>query len=485
MFKKLIESIYNRKRIVIVLGVFCLLGIGFVALGQEGRSCSMSGDDCISIDVIIFANDLDAVQKFFDEFSSDLRHKIPFDKIELISRSNKVNRIANGGNPYIPNANYVLNNSSQLQRPPIFLAEEIDLHTSCNFYYELRIRLSENPYDEDAHRTLANEVEEFITLRDYHEKYSLITSVISPETVGLTDTLSSINSTGFEGIRSNLVQNQKSIQTVSNHSHSERVYLAILDTGVTADRENDYKDVKGFILEDEGNPIDNYNNGQLHGQPIIDIVTRNPFISEENILAYKVCNDAGQCHLGDVIAGICEAIRVVSESNSNAQDLSNLVLAFSMNSSISNLLLENMFQEVLARGANIVTSNGNLQNHSECSQYNYCEVFPSVLARDDARIISVGAIDENGNVWDENIEDCGDTIQCSPEFYAPGVDIRMYNTTYSGTSFASPLVAGIVAHMKIEGYESSDIESQLLHFIGEDRYFDRYNQAYNGMFRVQ
>lgn len=103
----------------------------------------------------------------------------------------------------------------------------------------------------------------------------------------------------------------------------------------------------------------------------------------------------------------------------------------------------------VSRGANIATEKGMLVVVSAGNSGN-SDNFPKIGAPADARVLTVGAVDENGNYVD--FSSVGPTAdgRIKPDVMAQGLDIVAINeennlVQASGTSFSAPIIAGSVA----------------------------------------
>jgi subtilisin family serine protease len=233
------------------------------------------------------------------------------------------------------------------------------------------------------------------------------------------------------------------------------VVVAVLDTGVDYNHEDlrnniwtNTKEIAGNGVDDDGNGYvddvrgwnfsDNNNNTldqNGHGTHVSGTITaqRNNYgvtgiAYDAKIMPVKVLNDAGSGSYNGIANGIYYAV------NNGAN-----VINLSLGGSFSNRTLQNAVEYANSKGVVVVMAAGN-DGSSRPG-------FPARYANNTG--IAVGAVDRNNNLAD--FSNRAGTNQLA-YVTAPGVDV--YSTvpnnqyaSFSGTSMATPHVAGVVALM--------------------------------------
>ncbi|MBD2437125.1 S8 family peptidase [Nostoc sp. FACHB-110] len=233
------------------------------------------------------------------------------------------------------------------------------------------------------------------------------------------------------------------------------VVVAVVDTGVDYNHEDlknniwtNTKEIAGNGIDDDGNGyIDdvqgwnfaNNNNNTLdkngHGTHVSGTIAgqnNNYGVTgiayDAKIMPVKVLNDSGSGSYSAIASGIYYAVN-------NGANIINL----SLGGSFSNSTLQNAIEYANSKGVVVVMAAGN----DGASQPDY----PARYAKNTG--IAVGAVDKNKNLADFSNRSGSNQLAYVT---APGVSV--YSTvpnnqyaTYSGTSMATPHVAGVVALM--------------------------------------
>jgi subtilisin len=231
-----------------------------------------------------------------------------------------------------------------------------------------------------------------------------------------------------------------------NHFRGEGTAIAVLDTGVSAHPElgNRLLTRLGFdFVKDEREAGDDFLNG--HGTPVAILAagTSLGVAPAAQILPIDVCDSRGQCLASDVIQGVCHAL------NNAPNGMGNLILNLSLGGDTPVDEMKAILEYAVGQGTLIAAAAGNQGSDNGGKQLLWHEKLKHYPAAFDlSGLVAVGALDfkiEKG--WSAaNFTSEGTYVDIA----APGVELRSSapdgtNKTYSGTSFATPLVAGGLA----------------------------------------
>jgi subtilisin len=235
----------------------------------------------------------------------------------------------------------------------------------------------------------------------------------------------------------------------------EGIVVAVLDTGVDRNHEDLKSNIWKNTREIEGNGKDDDGNGYVddvygwnfdsNNNNTIDVAGHGTHVSgtiaaEKNdkgatgvaynskIMAVKVLDDSGSGSYDSIAKGIHYAV-----------DNGAKVINMSLGGGSSNQVMQEALQYASSKGTIVVMAAGNSGSASP--------IYPARYAKDTG--IAVGAVDKNGDQASFSNRSGNDQLTYVT---APGVSI--YSTVpnngyenYSGTSMASPHVAGVVALM--------------------------------------
>ncbi|GAB1541687.1 hypothetical protein NUACC21_43590 [Scytonema sp. NUACC21] len=233
------------------------------------------------------------------------------------------------------------------------------------------------------------------------------------------------------------------------------VVVAVLDTGVDYTHEDLQANIWTNTKEIAGNGIDDDSNGYVddvrgwnfdgNNNDISDIYSHGTHVSgtiagvnnnvgvtgiayNAKIMPVKVLNDSGTGSYSAIANGIYYAVN-------NGADVINL----SLGGDASSFLLDLAIDYASSQGVIVVMAAGN-ESASEPS-------YPARYA--DERGIAVGAVDKNNNM-----AEFSNKAGAKPLTYVTAPGVEVYSTlpdnsyaSYSGTSMATPHVAGVVALM--------------------------------------
>ncbi|EDO18786.1 hypothetical protein Kpol_1028p61 [Vanderwaltozyma polyspora DSM 70294] len=252
----------------------------------------------------------------------------------------------------------------------------------------------------------------------------------------------------------------------------------ILDTGIYAEHPDfENRVIVGADMTGEG-PGDS--NG--HGTHVAGILGSKTFGVAKNVtlVEVKVLTGRGSGNLTTVLSGIQFAVdhcRLMRETQGK-QCVANMSLG-----TVRNNIINAAIHEAFKAGLIMVVAAGN-------SNVSACWTSPASAKN----AITVGAFDDRT----ETIAYFSNWGACV-DIFAPGVKIRSLSNspeshhkhvTHSGTSMASPVVAGLAAILLDKGVEPFDVKDKLLHLSTKDVFnkltlFFKYGTpnkiAYNGI----
>lgn len=230
------------------------------------------------------------------------------------------------------------------------------------------------------------------------------------------------------------------------------VTIAVIDSGIDYNHPDlggclgaECKVINGYdFSDDDDDPYDDSFSG--HGTHIAGIIAANGFIKgvapDAKLIAVKVCNGLGYCFSDDIIAGLEFSLDPDDDpSTLDGADIINL----SLGAEGLDIALTNAINSVVDSGVVVTVAAGN-----DGLKYNNIG-----SPADAVNAITVAASDNNTSIADFSSRGMTSTIPLitKPDLSAPGVEI---NSTLpqgkygllSGTSMASPMVAGLVALIK-------------------------------------
>jgi subtilisin family serine protease len=212
-----------------------------------------------------------------------------------------------------------------------------------------------------------------------------------------------------------------------------------------------------------------------HGTGIASII--GSISPDATVLPLKICNKFGICRSTAIIRAICYAIRLEEKKNPN--DLSKLILNISASSFEPTPALSTIFDYALKKNVKIIVSAGN-RKYSQKSKFekNFDVRYPSVYDSPTFKSKSGIGIPLNGLIsvsgvifqqndpyyapWDGSVRgDFVDVAAPAGILKLPDVNGKI-ESRYRGTSFAAPIITGLVANCVAKGYGKSPVEMQAL-----------------------
>jgi subtilisin len=257
------------------------------------------------------------------------------------------------------------------------------------------------------------------------------------------------------------------LEAIGAHHHDrsawgDGVRIVVLDSGFTgagAGSSVDVLHVDTFTNGDDDfvHPsIQAGDNLRYHGTAVVRAAQE--VAPGAELLSIKTCDEHGRCLLSDVIEGMCLALH----HEPSLPTALNLSMSSDTRAEALEALLRYATQE---RGVLVAAAAGNVcgltHSEDECNErlegeslYHYRPRYPAGHRM--SGLLAVGALDIEANVpapWSVR----GDFV----DVWAPGegFSFTMPNGqtyTYSGTSFATPLVAGVLAAVRATGYRAGD-----------------------------
>ncbi|GEM49956.1 S8 family peptidase [Deinococcus cellulosilyticus] len=219
----------------------------------------------------------------------------------------------------------------------------------------------------------------------------------------------------------------------SRNLNGAGVEIAILDTGVNAISGTTLLPGRDFVAVDD-NPADEFigtgtSNG--HGTQVAMLAAgKTQGVAQgAKIRAVRVCDKDGKCDMEKVFIGTCWALK-------NAVDRNRLVLNLSLGSETPVNLFADLFKEANSYGTLIAVAGGNQGQKGNIPQY------PAGFAPKVLGMVSVSGV--NGNT------PAADATRANYNSIAAPFTFRLQNlqgsfSSYAGTSFSTPMVAGAMA----------------------------------------
>jgi subtilisin family serine protease len=205
-----------------------------------------------------------------------------------------------------------------------------------------------------------------------------------------------------------------------SYSNGENITIALIDSGISEFQEDEID--KSVVFAEDSVEYDTNGHGTmmlslLRGyDDLVDGISPNA-----TVYSYKVVGDTGVIH-GDVLA------KAIEQAHTDGVDLINISLGSYLENDTVLEALKNAWQD----GIIIVASAGDYGANDM--------LFPA----NSEYVISVGAVNETGNVWDDT------NLYTECDILAPGVSILTIDnnesTYYStGTSQATAITSGYIA----------------------------------------
>lgn len=232
------------------------------------------------------------------------------------------------------------------------------------------------------------------------------------------------------------------------------INVAIIDTGIDKDHADLVDNLKGgvnFVSKNPVKPADpsKWDDDNGHGTHVAGIVAAVDneigvigVAPQASLWAVKVLDKGGSGYISDVIAGIEWAITENMD-----------VINMSLGASVDTQAMHTAVDSAYTAGIVVVASAGNSgDGDGTTNEISYPAKYSSVIA------VAATAYDDSTPAWSSE--------GAEVEVAAPGENIRstwndgLYNTI-SGTSMASPHVAGTVALMLGAGIGSEDVRTIL------------------------
>ena len=213
------------------------------------------------------------------------------------------------------------------------------------------------------------------------------------------------------------------------------VTIAVLDTGVSANVQLGARLLSAQgrdFVDDDADASDTFSGG--HGTPVALLAAGrvSGVARAADVLPVRVCDGGGRCLTSNVILGVCHALNVAKPER--------LVLNLSLGGDTPVAALRAILAEAMKRGALIAAAAGN--GGCSCRAARHYPAAYDVNGRPDLDgLLAVAAVAPDGGGWRAaDFSTRGDYIDLA----APGI-VGVEGSTYRGTSFATPLVAGALA----------------------------------------
>lgn len=239
------------------------------------------------------------------------------------------------------------------------------------------------------------------------------------------------------------IDNKYSFPMINNNIDNN-VSIFILDTGVNKNHIEFEKDQ--VVSLSSFNPVNS------HGTGTSSCASGKRYGSSKNITIYDyaVCRYGGSCASSDVVLGLELVLNYTKQNwNKTSKTGKRTVINMSLGSfggvniSLTSfaIFLDGLFKEIIDNGGIIVVAAGN-SNQDACTWFYSFSPY----------VISVGSLDKFYNKSSfSNYGDCVDVWMFGSNVLAAYSVINNITIQYkSGTSFSSPLIAGIIANLLIE-----------------------------------
>ncbi|KAJ3035488.1 serine protease, partial [Rhizophlyctis rosea] len=243
------------------------------------------------------------------------------------------------------------------------------------------------------------------------------------------------------------------------HEAGSNVTVYVVDTGVQIHHKDFHKRARWGKTIPEGDP-DTDGNG--HGTHVAGTIAGKTFgvAKKANIVAIKVLRSNGSGSLSDVIKGIEEVILFHKSDVQQAQkEGKNRVVKSVANMSLGggrSRVLDLAVDSAVEAGVHFAVAAGNSGDDA-------CDYSPAASTK----AITVGATTkEDRMAWFSNHGDCVDIYAPGHEILSSWIGTNTSTNTISGTSMASPHVAGVVALMlslpEFEGLGVKEVKDKLV-----------------------
>jgi hypothetical protein len=256
----------------------------------------------------------------------------------------------------------------------------------------------------------------------------------------------------------------KTVTTLKGHAFSEQgngTIIAILDTGVSTDQ-GDVGDlanvISGFrvdLINVDDIPQDDYEdymNGSSmnkgHGTPIA--LTAHMVAPAAEILPIRVCNGDGQCPMSSVAIGICYAVNVAAQSEGSKSLVMNMSFSSLVREGFNpkDTLLYKLLNQVISPRVLVATEVGN-------KGLDLTPRYPAAFSNEGLDgLLSTSALEPYGQGSWQYVPAYYSTRGTYIDVAALGSNLFVgqhivgdnnYRSGYSGSSFATPWVAGALA----------------------------------------
>lgn len=210
------------------------------------------------------------------------------------------------------------------------------------------------------------------------------------------------------------------------------VTIAILDTGVWPHPELSGRLLRGYDLVNQDSfPIDEFlPNGHGTAAAVLAAGSRSGVAPQAEVLPVQVCDGKGNCRASTTVRGVCFALSKATPSR--------LVINLSLGGDTPVGLLQEVLEHATAQGAVVVAAGGN-QGPKGPRHYPAAHNLPGMVA--------VAALSATAGTWSPaRFSTWGNYLDVA----APGEGVISGAPgggylSYSGTSFAAPIVAGALA----------------------------------------